>query len=201
MIPDSEADATRHQSLAEHHSNRLDVVSLDDSATAEASHASREEQARTAAEAERQAEIKRQLVALYDAHISASLSERSAHESVPHQVRAQEQSCTPAGSSGGSGSASVVGHTSAAAPTGSASQGATPHAQSRALVTEQAAAGTATLWVAACTESFGHWASDMLPVLFPILWLEAPLLLSYVKPPAKANSCASGHLPHLSAVP
>jgi len=200
VIPHSEADAPRHQSLAEHHP-RLGVVSLDDSATAEASHATREEQARTAAEAERQAEIKRQLVALYDAHISASLSKRSAHESVPHQVRPQEQSCTPAGSSGGAGSASVAGHTSAAVPTGSTSQGATPQAQSQALATEQAAAGTATLWVAACTESFAHWASDMLPVLFPILWLEAPLLLSYGKPPVKANSCASGHLPHLSAVP
>ena len=201
MIPHSEADAPRHQLLAEHHSNRLDVVSLDDSATAEASHATREEQARTAAEAERQAELKHQLVALYDAHISASLSERSAHESVPHQVRAQEQRCTPASNSGGPECASVVGHTSAAAPTGSASQGATPHAQSQALVTEQAAAGTAALWVAACTESFGYWASDMLPVLFPILWLEALLLLSYGEPPVKANSCASGHLPHLCAVP
>ena len=201
MIPNSEADATRHQLLAEHHSNRLGVVSLDDSATAEASHATREEQARTAAEAERQAEIKRQLVALLDAQISASLSERSAHESVPHQVRPQEQSCTPAGSSGGPGSASVVGHTSAAAPTGSASQDATPHAQSQALVTDQAAAGTATLWVAACTESLGYWASVMVPVLFPILWLKAPLLLIYSEPPVNANSCASGHLPHLSAVP
>ena len=154
MISNSEADATRHQSLAGHHSNRLGVVSLvDDSASAEASHASRQEQARTAAEAERQAEIKRQMVALYDAHISASLSERSAHESVPHQVRPQEQSCALAGS--GPGSPSVVGHTSAAAPTGSASHGATPHAQSQALVTDQAAAGTATLWVAAAQSHLG----------------------------------------------
>ena len=201
MIPDSEADASRHQSLAEHHSNRLGIISLDDSATAEASHATREEQARTAADAETQAEKKRQLVALYDAHISASLSERSAHESVPHQVRPQEQSCTPASRSGGPGCASVEGHTSAAAPTNSASQGATPHAQSQALVTDQAAAGTATLWVAACTESLGYWASVMLPVLFPTLWLKALLLLIYSKPPVKANNCASGHLPHLSAVP
>ncbi|KAL0054427.1 hypothetical protein WJX82_008711 [Trebouxia sp. C0006] len=144
VIPHSEADAPRHQSLAEHHSNRLGIISLDDSATAEASHATREEQARTVAEAERQAEIKRQLVALYDAHISASLSERSAHKSVPHQVRPQEQSCTPASSSGGPGCASVEGHTSAAAPTNSASQDATPHAQSQALVTDQAAAGAAS---------------------------------------------------------
>ncbi len=196
VTPNSEADATRHQLLAAHHSNSLDVVSLDDSATAEASHASREEQAGTAAEAERQAEIKRHLVALYDAHILAFLSECSAHESVPQQVTPQEQSCTAAGSSGGPGSASVVGHTSAAVPTGSTSQDAMPHAQSQALATDQAAAGNATLWVAACTESFGYWASGMLPVLFPILWLEAPILLSYCKPPVKTSSCASGHLPH-----
>lgn len=145
MIPSSEADATRHQSLDEHHSNRLAVVSLDDSATAEASHATMEEQACTAAEEERQAEIRRQLVARYDAHMSASLRESSAHEDVPHQVRPQEQNCTPAGSSGRPGSASVVGPTSAAAPTGSTSQNATPHAQPQALVTHQAAAGTATL--------------------------------------------------------
>ena len=153
-IPNSEADATTHQSLAEHHSDRLGIVSSDDSATAEASHAIREEQARAAAEAERQAEIKRQLVALLDVHILASLSELPARESVPNQVRPQEQSCTPAGSSGGPGSASVVGHTPAAAPTCSASQDATPYAQSQALVASPAAAGTAALWVAACTDSF-----------------------------------------------
>ncbi|KAL0029658.1 hypothetical protein WJX79_000255 [Trebouxia sp. C0005] len=116
VIPDSEA--TRHHLMTEHHSDRL--------------------------EAETQAEIKHQLVALLDAHISASLSELSAHEGVPHSVRRQEQTCTPAGSSRGQGSASVVGHTSLAAPTYSARQDAMPHAQSQALVAGPAAAGAAS---------------------------------------------------------
>ncbi len=95
----------------------------------------------------------------------------------------------------------MVGHTPPAAPTCTASQDATPHAHSQALVAGPAAAGTAALWVAACTESFGYWTSVMLPVLFPIFWLEAPLLLIYSKPPINAKTCASGHLPHLPAIP
>lgn len=187
--------------MTEHHSDRLGIVSLHDSATAEASHATRQEQACTAAEAETQAEIKHQLVALLDAHISASLSELSAHEGVPHSVRRQEQTCTPAGSSRGQGSASVVGHTSLAAPTYSARQDAMPHAQSQALVAGPAAAGTAALWVAACIDSFEYWTSVMLPNLLSVLWLKAPLLLIYSKPLFHANECASEHLQYLYAMP